>query len=678
MSTLSYEGVRAEYLRELCKDKGIEGITDNSTRDECIKALLTTPHDTYDEVSRNGKRSFDEMEREQDQDIWRNPKRQKTTYLAEQRSGSPSLLDSETLEEFHGPTIQPVEESKETELVDYWTSSYPNDTDSGYEIESIEDQAIDEHDHVPFPSDAKILYDNLIPDQKLSGNESLSEIRRIVQSHQLLNHIKMGGKGRNKTAIIEDINRIIRMYRMKSEYNRIIEMYPSDHDEEEDSKSDSTEETVNDKVENKSDSTERTPSLRYTPSPEPPTPYSPNRHSFHTPEYPKPLSPIYPIPQRPTRENEIPFSTPLTKYPMNPTNPSYQSSPITQTSKPNQQTFPDIPQKYLDAIPPKYQNVIQQITFGIYTIPIFFGACILATIIMYVQSWTNWIATPWTTKIPYCDSTEGTKLYGSYWYSRNSNCILCPEFAICDDGIAQCKDRRIFINGECVYPRNEVTQLVSEMDEYAQFLLSQTRREYECRSFWLYRVFGVRTERMYLSTERMKSSFLHQFNLEEDSTLFAEAFVMWMRSIRMGRTDLDWSQGKGYYSRKWTMSWWCFFCCLSDNLLAFIVIVYGTGVCGAWAIRKWEDIKVKREIMRERLEKAVQDVLGVVREKRNDYEHQGGFVPVTVVRDAVDEEFGTLTDSEWYKVVRKIERNRAVAGAQMVAGVPSECWRIVT
>ena len=182
---------------------------------------------------------------------------------------------------------------------------------------------------------------------------------------------------------------------------------------------------------------------------------------------------------------------------------------------------------------------------------------------------------------------------------------------------------------------------------------------------------------MYLSEEAVKSEVVYALGVDVRSLVFQEAFESLTESIKAVRTytwkmDLAFDEEKGYYSRRGSKTWMCHFCVVMTDYGAFLIPI--SLLLGVLAIRWVNCIRERKRLedMYQRFDERKDGVLKVLRD------HLNRWVPLVMVRDYVDQVAGDeMTDDEWTEVRVHINRDAYVqASVILMDGIHKDCWKM--
>lgn len=289
--------------------------------------------------------------------------------------------------------------------------------------------------------------------------------------------------------------------------------------------------------------------------------------------------------------------------------------------------------------------------------------------------------------VKYCDSAHPEL--------DDFECKECPLNAVCHDGTAWCKGDRVLIRGECLYDPDHIDTLKVEMEQYTQSLLSSIRAEKECRSYWLYAVFGDPIEGefddgMYLGEEALEQQLADALQLDIRSHLFTQVFSKftaeikgygedgssWGNDISIKRKDLDFEVERGYFSHRASKSLRCHLSILlTDNASVIVpVTVIGTLIAISWSVRRSR--LLRKQKAKQRVLDGKRDVLRMLREHQTNSSRR--WIPIMTIRAQMnggEEDKGR--EREWKRIVRDVDRDANVTrSVQMVDGVQRDCWKV--
>ena len=457
-----------------------------------------------------------------------------------------------------------------------------------------------------------------IPDDELTGRESMKEVRSIVKAHKLLNHIKTGGKGRTKALIVEEINRTIRMYRLEENH--------SDLDY-------STERS-------------RSPSIYETPSPRssPQRPLENPSPSLVDPPFhvlPPPLPPI-----------------PKPKPPSRPLHPSGRiSNDSDHFARPQSQD--------VSSRPTVRRSKLLDVVGGVFLIP-------LLIVITYLMM------NPFRT-VPYCDSDGGSPFGGECKMCPEFALCKFGE-AVCQGGRVMIDGECQFDQTEINYLVSQLDSHVQSVLSWKR-AKQECRSNYIYRTaeeFWGATDDGSDgSEGKYMTMKELRTSFEEALGLDSRSPLLQKAYDAWKKSFRI-KPWLAFTRGKGFYARKASKPWVCFLCFLITEYwwLMSTVAVISVVITWVWWKRRSNLVKVGR-IMK-RVEQGLKNAIEVLRMQTDVHSHYGGWVPVTTIRKGVNQRMvGTLTNKEWKRVMKKAGKSHVVtSGVQMFDGTQKTAWKL--
>eukprot|EP01084_Bolivina_argentea_P063251 115544_1 len=287
------------------------------------------------------------------------------------------------------------------------------------------------------------------------------------------------------------------------------------------------------------------------------------------------------------------------------------------------------------------------------------------------ESIERWIP---TRRSIYCDNTDHNQ--------TNEDCKPCPENADCSGGYLYCKGERRLIKGQCLYDKKEIAKLHNQMVAHSLSLLSTRYGEYECQSYWLYRVvwsINEENENMLLnkriSEKELCDELAKALQMASTSHLFQNVFATFKESIIGDESKgLEYEKdGEYYYSAKSSKSVSCHVAIfLTQNSLIIIPsVLIGIVLC-VWLIKRRRE-RNRRMRAKQLMEDRKADVINILKNYLNNTSER--WIPIAQIRAQI---MGSNNNNhEWNRVERLVDKDANIQkSAQMVDGLQKLCWKL--